>query len=145
MFSCFYQTSEITLQSVAKTSIFFGSSLPEVFCKKGVLTNFVKYTGKHLCQRLFFNKVSGLRPETLLKKSLWHRCFPVNFAKFLRTPFLTEHLQWLLLNFIQSVFCLLDIKHNCVKVWVTPNKKFQLRFFIFLFIVFTSKNYKQCD
>ena len=25
--------------------------------------------------------------ETLLKKKLWHRCFPVNFAKFLRTPF----------------------------------------------------------
>ena len=25
---------------------------------------------------------------TLLKKSLWYRCFPVNFAKFLRTPFL---------------------------------------------------------
>ena len=24
---------------------------------------------------------------TLLKKRLWHRCFPVNFAKFLRTPF----------------------------------------------------------
>ena len=30
----------------------------------------------------------GHRPETLLKKRLWHRCFPVNFAKFLRTPFL---------------------------------------------------------
>ena len=29
---------------------------------------------------------------TLLKKSLWHRCFPVNFAKFLRTPEITEHL-----------------------------------------------------
>ena len=28
------------------------------------------------------------RLATLLKKSLWHRCFPVNFAKFLRTPFL---------------------------------------------------------
>ena len=27
-------------------------------------------------------------PATLLKKSLWHSCFPVNFAKFLRTPFL---------------------------------------------------------
>ena len=25
--------------------------------------------------------------ETLLKKRLWHRYFPVNFAKFLRTPF----------------------------------------------------------
>ena len=29
-----------------------------------------------------------LRPATLLKKRLWERCFPVNFAKFLRTPFL---------------------------------------------------------
>ena len=29
---------------------------------------------------------------TLLKKRLWHRCFPVNFAKFLRTPFIIEHL-----------------------------------------------------
>ena len=24
----------------------------------------------------------------MLKKRLWHRCFPVNFAKFLRTSFL---------------------------------------------------------
>ena len=32
-------------------------------------------------------------PATLLKKGLWHRCFPVDFAKFLRTPFFTEHLQ----------------------------------------------------
>ena len=28
---------------------------------------------------------------TLFEKRLWHRCFRVNFAKFLRTPFLTEH------------------------------------------------------
>ena len=27
------------------------------------------------------------RPVTLLKKRLWHRCFPVNFAKFLRNQF----------------------------------------------------------
>ena len=27
-------------------------------------------------------------PATLLKKRLWQRCFPVNFGKFLRTPFL---------------------------------------------------------
>ena len=55
--------------------------------RKGVLRNFSKFTGKHLCQSLFFNKVAGLRPATLLKKRLWHRCFPVNFEKFLRTPF----------------------------------------------------------
>ena len=56
------------------------SSRPEVFCKKGVLSNFAKFTGKHLCQSLYFNKVASLR------------CFPVNFAKFLRTPFFIEHL-----------------------------------------------------
>ena len=28
-----------------------------------------------------------------LKKRLWHRCFPVNIAKFLRTPIFIEHLR----------------------------------------------------
>ena len=69
-----------------------------MFCKKDVLRNFAKFTGKHLYQRLFFNKVAGLGPTTLLQKSLWDRCFPVNFAKFLRTLFSTEHLRWLLLE-----------------------------------------------
>ena len=71
----------------SKFSLFYLSNLvgikiscPGVFCKKGVLSNFEKFTGKHLCQSLlfnqvslFFNKVAGLRPETLLKKRLWHR------------------------------------------------------------------------
>ena len=43
-------------------------------------------------------------PATLLKKRLWHRCFPVNFAKFLRTPFFTEHLWWLLLLVYLKVY-----------------------------------------
>ena len=30
----------------------------------------------------------SLRPATLLKKGLWHRCFLENFAKFLKTTFL---------------------------------------------------------
>ena len=69
----------------------------EVFCKKGVLRNFTKFTGKHQCKSLIFNKVTGLRPATLLKTRLLHRCSPVNFVKFLRTPILTERLRWLLL------------------------------------------------
>ena len=77
----------------------FRSSCPEVFYKKGVLRNFAKFIGKHLCQSLFFNKVAGLGPATLLKKRLWYRCFPLNIAKFLKTPFLTKHLRWLLLSF----------------------------------------------
>ena len=60
--------------------------------KKSVHRNFTKFTGKHLCQSLFFKKVAGLRPETLLKKRLWHGRFPVNFVEFLRTPFFKEHL-----------------------------------------------------
>ena len=31
---------------------------------KCVLRNFAKFTEKHLCQSLFFNKAAGLRPET---------------------------------------------------------------------------------
>ena len=71
------------------------SSRSKVFYKKGVHRNFAKFTEKHLCQSHFLNKVSGLRPA---KKRLWHRCFPVNFAKFLRTAFSLEHLWWLLLT-----------------------------------------------
>ena len=62
----------------------YRNSRPEVFSKKSVLRNFTNIAGKHLCQGL-------------LKKRLWHRCFPVNFTKFLITSFLTEHLRWLLL------------------------------------------------
>ena len=39
---------------------------------------------------------------TLWKKRLWPGCFPVNFAKFLRRLFLTEHFWWLLLLSIRS-------------------------------------------
>ena len=41
--------------------------------------------------RLNTNKMRQKQPPklaTLLKKRLCHRCFPVNFAKSLRTPFL---------------------------------------------------------
>ena len=66
--------------------------------KKGILTKLAKFTGKHLCQRLFFNKVAGLSPATLLKKILQRWCFPVNFAKFLRTRFLQNIPEQLLLE-----------------------------------------------
>ena len=74
----------------------FSSSRPEVFCKKGVLRNLTN-SQENICARasffnLFFNKVAGLRPATLLEKRLWHWCFHVNFAKSLRTPFFTENL-----------------------------------------------------
>ena len=40
-----------------------------------------------------------------IKKKLFHRCFPVNFVKFLRAPFFIEYLRWLLLTlYIGSTF-----------------------------------------
>ena len=51
---------------------------PEVFSKKGVLRNFTKFTGKHLC----------LRPTTSLKRDSGTGAFLWIFLKFLRTPFL---------------------------------------------------------
>ena len=86
------------------------------------------------CARVsFFNKVAELR--------LWHRCFPMNFAKFLRTSFLTEHLRWLLpikvvLNKLLLPFGtqFWDALRNvlttsCLKAWICQNapKKFCVR------------------
>ena len=48
---------------VCKAPSDYRSSRPEVFCKKGVLRNLAKFTGKRQRQSLFFNKVAGLRPE----------------------------------------------------------------------------------
>ena len=82
-----------------------------MFCKKDVLRNFAKFTGKHLHQSLFLNKVAGLKPVTLLKERLWHRSFPVYFAKFLRTTFLIKHLRWLLF----------ELFLECQSIWY-PNR-----------------------
>ena len=48
--------------------------------KKDVFRN-LQNSQENTCARVSF-----------LKKRLWHKCFPVNFAKFLRTCFFTEHL-----------------------------------------------------
>ena len=71
--------------------------------RNGILRKLAKFTGKHLCQSLFFNKVSGLRSLTLLKRRLWHRCFPMNFAKFLRTPILKNTSERVLLNKLTTI------------------------------------------
>ena len=53
-----------------------------------------------------------IKKETLasacnfMKKRLWHKRFLVNFATFLRTLFLTEHLRWLLLKIIIYIYIL---------------------------------------
>ena len=99
--------------------------------KKVFIKFFTKFTGKHLCQSLFFNKVAGLRPETcnFIKKIIWHRNFPENFAKFLTTPFLTQHLRWLLLYVLDNIFFFFTISTNKEKHQVMTMQEFLLIFF----------------
>ena len=82
-----------------------------MFYAKGVLRNFTKFTKKHRHQSLFFNKVADLKPATLFKNRFWHRCFHVNFVKFLRAHFLQNISGWLLLQ----------IRNLC---WTPPFFKF---------------------
>ena len=73
----------------------------EVFCERGVLRNFKKFTGK-TCASLFFKKLQA--SPNFIKKRLWHWRFPVNFVK--------EHL------FLQNT------SGDCYLIWKKNNKKF---------------------
>ena len=79
MSTAFLWLTKVLLFGISKYPLhIFRSSRPEVFCKTGVLRNFAKFTGKRL----------------------WDRCFPVDFANFVRAPFFIEHLRWLFLYFL---------------------------------------------
>ena len=60
----------------------------EAFYKKSCYWKFRKTYRKTPVPEPLFNKVAGLRPQATLKKRPWYRCFPLNFKKVLRTPFL---------------------------------------------------------
>ena len=86
------------------------------------------------------------RPPTLLKKRPWHRCFPVNFVKFLRTPFYRTPLVAVSAFFQQisvNLVKVLDQGHKlnqlqimwnnvlCSADWLfVPSKKFSSLFFL---------------
>ena len=85
------------------------SCRPEVFCKKGVLRNFTKSKGKHLCQSLFFN----------IKKESLAQVFFCEFCEISKNTFLTEHLWWLLL-YIGRLFLLFVAR--CIRASCPINK-----------------------
>ena len=65
------------------------SSRPNVFCKKGVLRYFTKFTGKHLSQSLFCN---------FIKKETLAQVFSSEFCEISKNTFFIEHLWWVLLK-----------------------------------------------
>ena len=79
------------------------------------------FTGKLLCQSLFLNKVSGLRPTTLLKKRLLHyaltQVLSCKFCEISKNTFFMEHLRWLPLVQIQTW----HVVHDSRSLWQVMN------------------------
>ena len=71
----------------------FRSSHRRSFVKKGVLKNFANFARIYLC----WNLAAGLQVCNSVKKILQHWCFPMKFAKFLRTTILRNICERLLL------------------------------------------------
>ena len=80
----------------------FQKKPPDVFYKKGVLENFVKFTGKYLCQSLLFNKVTG-QACTFIKTENLAQVFSCEFCENFKNTFFTEHPGRLLLPLAKIV------------------------------------------
>ena len=65
--------------------------------KKSGIYKFTDIVGKIPVLESVFDVFPDLRVCNFITKKLLHRCFPVTLAKFLRKPFLTGHLRWMLL------------------------------------------------
>ena len=81
----FFKMSQVQKQTAEGN---FRSSCPEVFSKKGVPKNYLKFTGKHLCQSLLC-----CRPQAcnFIKKEILTQVFSCEFCEifkniFYRTP-----------------------------------------------------------
>ena len=70
-------------------------SRSDVFCKKGILRNFGKLTGKHLRQRLFLIKWQVYDPQFIKKETL-AQVFSSEFSEISKNT--TKYLWWLLLS-----------------------------------------------
>ena len=83
-----------------------------MYCEKGVLKYFSKFTGNLLCQRVVLKKVAGV--GSFQKNKLRHKCFLVNF----------DHL-WLLLALTPTLF----LKKSLINSQETFLKKAILEYF----------------
>ena len=78
----YLKTMSVETNSNFKLKEFLNLSL--IILILGWLLNYINNFKGHYPICIFL--LAGFRIATSLKKRLWYRCFPVNFAKFLRTP-----------------------------------------------------------
>ena len=131
----------------------YSEAAVKLFCRKAVLKIFGNVQGKYseaVARRCSVKKVfleisqnsqenTCARVCNFVKKETLAQVFPVNFAKFLRTPFPTEHLRWLLLNIRFRVHLLGKLEADCLKQFfhnrMAPTRMFSSRF---------SKRFQSC-
>ena len=77
-----------------------------------------KYNKKMQCQ--IFKSDFQICISVPLKKRLWHMCFPVNFVKFVRKPFLIDDTPLVLLLNLYMPLLVRDLPHKVIEK-VLPN------------------------
>ena len=120
IFPYFVLVQHIVVQNSVKTR----SSYRRCSVKKGVRRNFIKFTGKHLCQSLYLIKLQDWS-ATLSKQTLAKQVFSCKFSKISKNIFFTEY-----------VWATASIKH-------TQNRYILLVFFYFQVTCNCSNSLKQ--
>ena len=86
IFPDFVLVQHLVVQKLVKTR----SSHQSCSLRKGVPRNFRKFTGKHLCQSLYFSKVAGLVCNFINIETL-AQVFSCEFSKISKNIFFTEY------------------------------------------------------
>ena len=84
---------KLIIQTWSNSSLFYRDRSIHQRCsrKKGVLKNFTKFTGKHVCQSLLFNKVAG-ENSNFIKKETLTQVLSCEFFEIFKNTCFTGHL-----------------------------------------------------
>ena len=85
----------LTLEIYWNIVVTFRNSHWKCSVKKSVLRNFAKFTGKYLCQSLFFNKVAACN---FIENETLKQVFSCEFCEISKNTIFIEHPGRLLLN-----------------------------------------------
>ena len=82
-----------------------------MFCEKGVLRNFAKFAGKHLCQSLFFNKVAG----NIIKKETLAQVFSCEFCEISKNTFCYRTPPVAASDNLKLIFCMYELHYLVIE------------------------------
>ena len=102
-----------------------------MFYKKIVLKNLAIFTETHICVGVSFSTKKKLSKTDFIKKRLQHKCFPVNIAKFLRTP-IEEHLQMAASQNERIIYDTVCFSINCTMLLIILREISILTFCVFI-------------